>query len=123
MLALFVLSLVIIDLIILLTYTISQGVLTNLSSERVPNKENPEDRKGVSVWTGKGHHNHLATHLLIFSCLVLYLGPSAMGTISKNFTPRSPFPLTSTPPLSSPSISYTPSLGDIAISLFLRQAG
>lgn len=48
MLALFVFCLVIVDLIILVTYTISQGVLNNLASERVVNKENPEDRVGVS---------------------------------------------------------------------------
>ncbi len=49
MLALFVLFLVIVDLIILLTYTISQGVLNNLGSERVANKENPEDRIGIGL--------------------------------------------------------------------------
>lgn len=47
MLALFVLALVVIDIIILATYTISQGVVGNLSAERVLNKENPEDREGV----------------------------------------------------------------------------
>ncbi len=40
----------IIDLIILVTYTISQGVQNNLNSERVPNGENPEEIIGVIIY-------------------------------------------------------------------------
>ena len=47
MLAVFVMFLLIIDIIILLAYTISEGVGRNLSSIRVPNRENVEDRIGV----------------------------------------------------------------------------
>ena len=47
--ALFVLLLVSIDLVILVTYTISQGVRHNLTAQRISNKENREDQFGVSL--------------------------------------------------------------------------
>ena len=43
MLALGVLLLVVIDLIILITYTAVEGARGNLSAQRVPNRENPQD--------------------------------------------------------------------------------
>ena len=49
MLALFVLLLVIIDLIILITYTAVEGVRGNLSAQRVPNRENSRDVSGVII--------------------------------------------------------------------------
>ena len=48
MLALSVLLLVVIDLIILSTYTAVEGARGNLSAQRVTNRENPEDITGVS---------------------------------------------------------------------------
>ena len=42
-----VLLMVSIDLIILVSYTVSQSIRSNLSAERVSNRENPEDRIGV----------------------------------------------------------------------------
>lgn len=47
MLALGVLVMVRIDLIILITYTAVEGTRGNLSAQRVPNRENPEDVSGV----------------------------------------------------------------------------
>ena len=49
MLALGVLLLVVIDLIVLITYTAVEGARGNLSAKRVPNRENPEDMVGVST--------------------------------------------------------------------------
>ena len=43
MLAVGVLLLVLIDLIILIIYTAVEGARGNLSAQRVPNRENPED--------------------------------------------------------------------------------
>ena len=42
-----VLLMVSIDLIIFVSYTVSQSIRSNLSAERVSNRENPEDRIGV----------------------------------------------------------------------------
>ena len=47
MLALGVMLLVAIDLIILIIYTGVEGSRGNLSAQRVPNRENPEDVSGV----------------------------------------------------------------------------
>ena len=47
MLALGVLLLVVIDLIVLITYTAVEGARGNLSTQRVTNRENPEDIIGV----------------------------------------------------------------------------
>ena len=47
MLAVGVLLLVVIDLIILITYTAVEGARGNLSALRVLNRENPEDVSGV----------------------------------------------------------------------------
>ena len=47
MLALGVLIFVVIDLIILITYTAVEGARGNLSAQRVPNRESPEDISGV----------------------------------------------------------------------------
>ena len=47
MLALGVLLLVVIDLIVLITYTAVEGARGNLSAQRVTNRENPEDIIGV----------------------------------------------------------------------------
>ena len=49
MLALCVLLLVIIDLIILITYTAVEGARGNLSAQRVPNRENSRDVSGVII--------------------------------------------------------------------------
>ena len=49
MLALCVLLLVIIDLIILITYTGVEGARGNLSAQRVPNRENSRDVSGVII--------------------------------------------------------------------------
>ena len=46
-LALGVLMLVLVDLIILLVYTIMEGVQGNLTATRVPNRENPRVVEGV----------------------------------------------------------------------------
>ena len=49
MLALGVMLLVAIDLIILTIYTGVEGTRGNLSAQRVPNRENPEDVSGVNL--------------------------------------------------------------------------
>jgi len=46
-LALGVLMLVLTDLVILLVYTIVEGIQGNLIAQRVPNRENPMDVEGV----------------------------------------------------------------------------
>ena len=46
-LALGVLMLVLTDLMILLVYTLVEGVQGNLIAQRVPNRENPMDVEGV----------------------------------------------------------------------------
>ena len=47
-LALAVLTLVLVDLTILLVYTIVEGVRGNLTTTRIFNRENPSDVEGVS---------------------------------------------------------------------------
>ena len=47
-LALGVLTLVLVDLTILLVYTIMEKLQGNLRANRVPNRENPRDTEGVS---------------------------------------------------------------------------
>ena len=49
MLVVGVLLLVVIDVVILTTYTIAGTLNGSFSSELVQNRENPEDRAGVSI--------------------------------------------------------------------------
>lgn len=57
MLAMGVAFLVIIDVVILTTYSIVEGIRDQLASKRVPNKENTEDIIGVSIFTV--HFTHI----------------------------------------------------------------
>ncbi len=50
-LALVVLALVMVDLVILVVYTIVEGAMGDLEAERVDNEENTSDTVGVSHWT------------------------------------------------------------------------
>ena len=48
-----ILLLVVVDLVILVVYTMVEGIRGNLGAERIENRENPMDTKGVSrsMWT------------------------------------------------------------------------
>ncbi len=48
-LILIVLVLVLVDLVILAVYTAVEGARGNLEAERIENRENPTDTKGVSL--------------------------------------------------------------------------
>ena len=59
MLALGVLALVMIDLIILITYTAVEGARGNLSAQRVTNRENPKDvTEEVGIRPRKESYKH-----------------------------------------------------------------
>ena len=62
MLALGVLLLVVIDLIVLITYTAVEGARGNLSAKRVPNRENPEDMVGVSTCIHVRYYTYGSTY-------------------------------------------------------------
>ncbi len=53
-----VLVLVMVDLVILVVYTVAEGTRGNLEAERIENRENPSDVKGVSL---DGYVMHGAT--------------------------------------------------------------
>ena len=50
MMALFVLCLAIIDVVILLVYTVTEGIRDNLGVKRISNRERPEETFGVRHW-------------------------------------------------------------------------
>jgi len=48
-LVMFIAGLVVIDVVILTTYTLAEGLRDNLNPTRTENKENPSDVQGVSA--------------------------------------------------------------------------
>ena len=83
-LALFVCALVAVDVIILLLFTLVEGLQGNLEPSLVPNTENPSDTQGVSMMQTSIPAQEAEQTRLLHCCAWVYLGETLANSVAYN---------------------------------------